>query len=247
MAGLNMKILSCSLFILISFDALSVVNADSSKTKLKAGATISLNSNGVASIPAFSLGKPAVIATVNLSKGRFSYDPCLAYGLDLRPWYIDNWFHYRIIKKPVFELRTGFNISSFFTRNGTGEDITLKGERYFDTEIAGMYNISENLFLSLIYWTDSGLDKGTIQGHFLSIAAEKSEIKIGGPVLLAANIQLFYIDYNRNNDGLFLSPRISFSIKKMPFEVFFQAIQAVASNIDPFPGFRWNAGLSYQF
>lgn len=242
-----MKILSCCLFILISINSLSSVDADSSGKRLVAAATISLNSNGIASIPAFSLGKPAVIVSVNLLKGRFSYDPCLAYGLDLRPWYIDNWFHYRIIKKPAFELRTGFNISSFFTRNGTGEDITLKGERYFDTEIAGIYNITGNSLLSLIYWTDSGLDKGTIQGHFLSLAAEKSEIKILEPVLLSANVQLFYIDYNGNNDGLFLSPRISFSVKKIPFGLFFQAIQSLASNIDPFPGFRWNTGLSYQF
>jgi len=31
-----------------------------------------------------------------------------------------------------------------------------------------------------------------------------------------------------------------------PFSVFFQAIQALTSNISPSPGFRWNVRLAYM-
>ena len=106
--------------------------ADSSRTKLKAYATVSLNSNGIASIPAFSLGEPAVIAGINLIKNRFSYDPVLAYGFNMKPWFIDNWLHYKIIRKPLWELRTGFNISSFFSEYQLDDGKTiLEGQRYF--------------------------------------------------------------------------------------------------------------------
>jgi len=43
-------------------------NADSTLKRLKAEASISVNSNGIASIPAFSLGDPAIIASVSLKK-----------------------------------------------------------------------------------------------------------------------------------------------------------------------------------
>jgi hypothetical protein len=90
-----------------------IENSDSLRSKLNAGCTVSLNSNGIASIPAFSLDKPAIMASVSLAKGRFSYSPILAYGLDLKPWFIDNWLHYKLIKKPAFELRAGFNSAHF--------------------------------------------------------------------------------------------------------------------------------------
>ena len=68
---------------------------------------------------------------------------------------------------------------------------------------------------------------------------------VGKNVLVSAAVQIFYINYDGNNDGLFVSPKISSSIRDVPFSVFFQATQAISSNIEPFPGFRWNIGVSY--
>ncbi len=34
---------------------------------------------------------------------------------------------------------------------------------------------------------------------------------------------------------------------EMSMQCFFSGYPGLISNIDPFPGFRWNAGLSYQF
>jgi hypothetical protein len=219
---------------------------DSSKTKLKASATVSLNSNGIASIPAFSLDKPAIIASVSLAKNRFSYDPTLAYGFNLKPWFIDNWLHYKIVVRSSFELRAGFNISSFFSEYKFQEDeAILKGERYFALAMTGLYRISPNTSLTLDYWNDRGQEKGSLKGHFISLTGERSEINFGHSVLLSTAIQLFYINYDGNNDGLFISPKITSSLRNVPFAVYFQATQALNSNISPFPGFRWNIGLSY--
>jgi hypothetical protein len=82
-------------------------------------------------------------------------------------------------------------------------------------------------------------------GHFLNLVGERSNIKIGKSVLLTADLQIFYIDYWGENDGLFLSPKISSSIRNVPFFIIFQPIQALYSNISPFPGFRWNLGIGY--
>lgn len=217
----------------------------SSKRKLQASATVSLNSNGIASIPAFSLGKPALMASLSLVKNRFSYDPLLAYGLDLRPWFIDNWLHYKLIVKPAFELRTGFNLSAYFSEYTPPEEFVWHSERYFTFEIAGMYKISPVNALSLLYWNDRGQEPESIQGHFLDLVWDRSDIKIGKKVLMSLNFQLYYINYNENNDGIFISPKISASLRDVPFALFFQANQAILSNITPFPEFKWNAGISY--
>jgi len=221
--------------------------SDSTKTKLVAGATFSLNSNGIASIPSFSLDKPAIMASVTLAKGRFSYDPTLAYGLDLRPWFIDNWLHYKIVVKPKFELRTGFNISTFGSKYLLDEGSIHEAQRYFAFELSGTYRLTSKSIVSLSYWNDRGQEPGTIKGHFLSIVGERSEIMLSEKVSVAANVMLFYINYTGNEDGIFISPKISSYVKDIPISLYIQGTQAIQSNIDPFPRFRWNLGLSYTF
>jgi hypothetical protein len=134
-----MRIPFCILFIFIFIITWSKEPADSTKTKLKAGATVSLNSNGMASIPAFSLGKPAIIAAISLVKNRFSYTPTLAYGFDLRPWFIDNWLNYKIIRKPVFELTAGINISTFGSKYKLPERSILEAQRYVAFAMTGVF------------------------------------------------------------------------------------------------------------
>jgi hypothetical protein len=236
----------CALFTFIFLVSYSQDKADSSKTKLKAYASVSLNSNGIASIPAFSLGKPAVIASLSLVKNRFSYDPTLAYGFNMKPWFIDNWLHYKIISKPSWELRTGFNISSFFSEfQLEGEESILQGQRYFAFELAVIYKLSAKSSLTFMYWNDNGYEPGSISGHFFNLIGERSDIKIGNSVMMAANFQLFYINYDGNNDGLFITPKISAGLRDNPFTIFFQATQVISSNVSPWPGFKWNVGISY--
>lgn len=240
-----MRIAFCFLFIYLFTITWSRESSDSTKTKLKAGATVSLNSNGMASIPAFSLGKPAIIASISLAKNRFSYTPTLAYGFDLRPWFIDNWLNYKIIRKPVFELTAGFNISTFGSKYSLPDGSILEAQRYFAYAMTGVYKFSEKNSLTIAYWNDNGLEKGTLSGHFFNLVGERNDMNIGKNVLFSAALQIFYINYDGNNDGLFVAPKISTSVRNIPFLVFLQATQALNSNISPFPGFRWNIGLSY--
>jgi hypothetical protein len=220
---------------------------DSTGREFKAGASFSFNSDGINPIPAFSLGKPAVMASLNFTKGRFSYDPALAYGLDAKPWYIDNWFHYRIINRPEFKLRTGINFSMFFSEKTLTDENILQGQRYFTGELAGIFNLTPTSNITLMYWSDNGQEHGTLTGHFISLSAERSNIKLGRLFLMTTFLQLFSINYDGPNDGLFVSPKISFSANESHFSVFLQATQPITTNISPYPGFQWNVGLAYLF
>jgi hypothetical protein len=221
--------------------------SDSTNHKLKAAANISLNSNGIASIPAFSLDKPAIIATLSLAKNRFSYEPVLGYSLEMKPWFIDNWLNYKIVNRTKFELRAGVNFSTFFTPVKISDTAILKAERYFAYTITGVYKFTPATFLTLAYWSDNGQEPNTISGHFFNFIIEKNDFHLGNHGLLAIALQVFYIDYDGNNDGLFFTPRIAASVKDLPLSVYFQATQGIYSNIEPFPEFKWNVGVAWYF
>jgi hypothetical protein len=214
--------------------------------KLQAEATFSLNSNGIAYVPAFSLDKPAIIGSFSLVKNRFSYDPALYFSLDLRPWIIDNWFHYKIVNRPVFELKAGAVISAFFSELEVADEVIHQTQKYLAAEIVGKYKFSPLSSLSFTYLFDRGQDPGTLKGHFFNLQADRSGMPLGKRVLLSASLQVFYLEYTGNNDGLFTAGYVSASLRNVPLHLFFQAIQALDSNISPFPGFKWNLGLSYS-
>lgn len=224
----------------------SQVDADSTRSKkLKAEAKVSLNSNGIAYIPAFSLDKPAIIGAFSLIKGRFSYDPQLSYGLDLKPWIIDNWFHYKIVDRPVFEFKAGAVISAFFSTYEAEDETVLQAQKYLALEFTGKYKFKPTSSLAFTYLLDRGQDPGTLKGHFFNLQADKSDISLGKKGLLSASLQVFYINYTGNEDGLFTAAYVSASLRDIPFSIFAQGIQALWSNIDPFPPFKWNVGLAY--
>jgi hypothetical protein len=237
-----------SLLLLFIFTlSYSAEKTDSTKSKLHISGNVSLNSNGIATIPAFSLDKPAIIMALTLAKKRFSFDPTVAYGLNMRPWIIDNWVHYRLINKPRFELRTGIDFSMFFSEYDAGDYKILQAQQYLTFEIAGIYKMSPESSFSLMYWSDNGQDPGSIRGSFYNMVYDRTGISIGESLLFSANIQFFYLDYEGANDGLFVSPKIAASLRDLPLSLFFQATQAITSNVEPFPGFRWNVGIAYLF
>lgn len=233
--------------LLVSIPVQGEEPADSIRHPLKVSGMISLNSNGIAPIPAFALGKPALSTNLSFQKNRFSYDPQFAYGLNLKPWIMDNWFHYKLVENPLFELRTGINVSMFFSEYKTPDETVWQGQRYTTFELAGFRKVTQGLTLGLMCWYDLGIEPETISGYFINVVADQSDIAIGKHLLLAANVQLFYIDYTDKNDGLFISPKISFSLRKVPLSLFAQGIQALISNISPYPSFQYNIGIGYPF
>jgi hypothetical protein len=165
----------------------------------------------------------------------------------MKPWIIDNWLHYRIIYRPRFELRAGFDFSMFFSKFDAGDYKILRAEQYLTAELASVIKFSPTSILNLMYWNDNGQEHGSIRGHFYNLIYEKSDIAIGKSILFFASLQLFYISYTGKNDGFFVSPKVALSVRDIPLSLYFQATQAVTSNIEPFPGFRWNVGLAYMF
>lgn len=239
-----MKNILCLLLFCLSLPAISQDKPE--KGKINTNVSLSFNTNGLASIPVFSLGKPALIAGVNISKGRFSYDPVLAYSFEMKPWFIDNWLHYKIIQNPKFELKAGVNFSTFCSGFAVNGDEIIKAERYFAFSISPSFRLSTVSSLTFDYWSDNGQEKNSISGHYIGLAYDRSEINVGKKLQFSLNLMLFQLLYEGDNDGLFVSPTVTASIRKFPVSIFFQATQSVSSNIPDLQNFRWNAGVRYN-
>ena len=242
-----MKGFFCIIFLLVTGFAFASEENNKEKQPVKVSGSVSLNTNGIAPIPSFSAGKPVTSASLSISKNRFSYDPFFAYRFDLRPWIIDNWFHYKLIMQPKFEMRTGINISMFFSENEAPETDIWQGQRYNTFELAEIYKFSDTESISLLTWYDWGREDGTVSGYFINLVGEKTDIQLGRHFLMDLNLQAFYIDYTDNNDGLFVSPTITCSSTDIPAFLFFQGIQPLTSNMSPAPEFSWNLGLGFTF
>ncbi|NQU54534.1 MAG: hypothetical protein HQ522_18585 [Bacteroidetes bacterium] len=235
------------IFLLIAFLGIANEKAALEKQSVKISGSLSINTNGIAPIPSFSFGKPIISTNLSISRNRFSYDPFFAYSFDLKPWIIDNWFHYKLVVKPKFEMRTGVNVSMFFSEYKMPEVDLWQGQRYTTLELAETYKFSETSSLSLLTWYDRGLEDGTISGYFINLVADKSDISIGSHFLMDINLQAFFIDYTDKNDGLFLAPTITCSSTDIPAFVFFQGIQQLVTNMLPAPDFSWNLGVGFSF
>ncbi|HVN58665.1 MAG TPA: hypothetical protein VMT63_10230 [Bacteroidales bacterium] len=242
-----MKFAAALLLALIPLIVCSAQPADSASGKIKITASLSINSNGMNPIPAFALGKPAATASISAVAGRFSYDPGLAYGLDAKPWYIDNWFHFIIINRTHFKLRTGINFSMFFSEKSITNEKFLEGVRYWTGDLEGIFIFNPSTSVVLSYWSDNGQEHGTLTGHFVSLTGEKNSIGLGKSVKMTASVQVFMISYDGPNDGVFVSPKVSFFYRKCPLSVYSQFNQPVKTDIVPYPGFQWNIGAAYTF
>ena len=158
---------------------------------------------------------------------------------------IGAYFVDKIVDRPVFEFKVGGVIAAFFSELETPEGVIHQTQKYLAAEFIGKYKFTPLSSLSFTYLIDRGQDPGTITGHFFNLQVDRSDMKLGKKGLLSASLQIFYLNYTGDNDGLFAAGNVSASLRNVPFAVFFQGVQGISSNITPFPSFKWNVGLSY--
>ncbi len=231
-------------FILVSLLSINTFAnnlADSTKKTWQFHGVIQVNNNGISPVPAFSLGKPALMTSFFVQKGGFTFSPEFNYGLDGKPWVVNQWLRFQK-QHGRFLLRTGANMSLFFGRAGS----EVKLNQYLALEGFVGYRISDRSSLNLLYWNSHGLDpKAVKSGHFLSLSANISKIPVTKSLILELRPNLFYLTNTIPFKGLFVSEITTISHKKYPVSIFAQVVQPIS--VKPTTNFNWNYGLNYIF
>jgi hypothetical protein len=234
-----------SLLLLLALVQISF-GQDSTKTQWEFHGNIQLNNNGISPVPAFSLGKPALMTTFAIKKGRFSFSPEYNMSWDARPWVINEWFRYLIPNKKSY-YQIGANFSQFFIdKKGEKNQITSKMNRYVVGEAMFGTSFNEHVGVRLTYWISGSLDfDGVKQGHFIMASLPISKLGASEGLNINLSPNLFYINNTIPFKGVFTSLIGNVGYKKIPVRLFGQAIQPIHSDGSAY--FNWNFGLNYSF
>ncbi len=250
-----MKLILTLLILFISKEFFAKIVTDSTTTittnkTWQFHGNIQLNNNGISPVPAFSLGKPALMSMLFITKGNLIYSPEFNYGADGLPWVVNNWLRYKWTKG---KMKFGFGgaLSLFFgrvktTTNGK-ERITAPINQYIPLESSIGYNFSEKTNFGITYWRTRGLDYGSVSsGNFVMLSGNISKLNISKSMAFDIHPNLFYLKNTIPYEGFFGSMIVGLSIKKFPFHPFTQLVQPFwmgAGKSD----FNWNYGVNYTF
>lgn len=220
---------------------------DSLKTPLLIHGNIQLTNNGISPVPAFSLGKPALLTTLHVQKGKFTFSPEFNFDLEAKPWSVNTWIRYQIIQKKKWDFTLGNNFSLFFKKNNpalTKEEFQL--QRYQALEFNLGYHFTKMRGINLMYWRSQSLDDvGIRKGLFLILICQISDFYNGKNISLGIRPSVFIIDNTAPFSGFFTSQISTVYFKKIPFNFSFQTVHPLRT--EPETKFNWNAGLNFQF
>lgn len=242
------------LWIALSVSATSFAQTtrDTLNTSFKFSGTISVTTNGISPIPAFSLDKPAIAGFLSLRKNRFSYDPEIAFSTQGVPWFLNNCFRYRLIETPKFGLRTGviWGLGYSYptiTENGVTNTVA-KAERFAWLDLLPAYQLSKKLSLSSRTLIGYNFEPGSVKRiHYFSLSANLTQIHLARTIDCEFYPQLFYLNLDGNRDGFFVSGVAGVRYAKLPLFLSTQMNSTLTTSISPDPGFKWNISLTYSF
>jgi hypothetical protein len=227
--------------------AVEISDSTSKSTPTLIKGNLQLTNNGISNVPYFTLGEPALLTNLFVTKGRFSFTPAFNFDLKAKPWSFNTWMHYRVIQSKRFNLYIGSNFSTVFRRRDPNlfkED--LQTQRYQMSEINITYKIDPKKMLNLFYWKTTTLDNlGIKSSHFVSLAIQFEDLLKNEDNVLSFNPSIFVIDNTLPFSGLFMSQIIKFSTKKIPLIFSFQAVETLQSNVAA--KFNWNMGVNVPF
>jgi len=126
------------LFLLLNTWILNT-NPDTLKIPLSIRGNIQLTNNAISPVPSFSLGKPALLTTLYLQKGRFAFNPEFNFDLEAKPWSVNTWIRYQIVQQKKWDFTLGNNFSLFFKKNNpalTKEEFQLQRYQAFEFNLA---------------------------------------------------------------------------------------------------------------
>lgn len=218
----------------------------------KFSGTININTNGISPVPAFSLDKPSIIGIFSLKRKRLSFTPEIAFSLKGKPWFISPRFTYGVVDSEKFN----FNISAAYSFSYSYPEELINNilqtnttvENYILLQSASTYILSKKTSISLITFHGFGQESASIKrGNFFVLGGNIVQLKISKNLYYSLFPQLVYVNMDGDTDGLFASGIFGIGHKKLPFFLSTQLTQALATNISPNPGFKWNVGLSYNF
>ncbi len=212
--------------------------------------SIGITNNGISLIPNFSLGDPAALFSLTVSKGNLSFVTDFNFSFEAKPWYILYWLKYQLADYEKLKLNTGTHlglnfISSELEVNSQPKKF-LQYERYWVIDFTPTYILTDHISIGAYYLHSRGLDPGTVGAtHFLTLNTNFSTIKVANDLLLGINPQVYFLKQD-DPHGFYFTSTISVSKQDFPFMLTALVNQPIKTQITAGNKFVWNLTLIYS-
>src|SRR5690606_29703410 len=220
--------------------------------KLLFSGSLTANTNGIATIPAFTLDKPAIVGILSLKKKKFSVDQYIAYSTQGKPWFFESFFNYGWIDSQRLSFTTTAMWGGTYTYGrelieGTSQE-TMDYQRYVFLIPSISHKIGPNRSITLTTQHGYGFPEGSIKwATFITLVGNIEHIPLGKSLYTSLYPQLLSTNFDWKTDGFFLAGKFGVGHKDLPFFLYTRFSQYIDGNIFPDPGFKWNICITYSF
>jgi len=221
---------------------------DSAKKINHFGAGISVTHNGIAFVPAFSLGKPAAIFDLSVGR-RLSFDPQFRFSLEGKPWACIFSWRYKLLTKNKLQLTLGAHPSLNFRTVSITDSLTVTNtfvRRYWTMDFAPNYFIAKNISIGAYYLYSRGIDKDAIKNtHLVSINSNFSNIRLSEQFFMKITGQAYYLKQIQY-DGFYVTSTLALAKRNFPLSLSSILNKEIQSDIPGSKDFIWNLILTYS-
>ena len=215
-------------------------------SKSQTSGNIQLTNNGVAPVPIFALGKPAVLTSATIRKGKLYFNPEFNLGIDAKPWTMFYRAGYYLVENKKWTIGVAANLNWFFMkRTPMINNEEFQVQRYGSVELNGQFRPAKNQTLYFSYWRSDRLDKvGILYEDFVNFVYAFDQIKFGNNIV-NTRPSFFYLKDYKWVSGFFAAQSTTYQKQNWPCNVFL----TTAWPISDMPGtsFTWNTGVNIPF
>jgi len=210
-------------------------------------ALVTVTTNGMSTVPAFTLGRPAALGYLFVRRGAFALEPEFRTGLDGKPWAFILWGRYRLQRQrwnlgisahPAINFK-----STTIVTNGVSRDMIV-ARRYLVGELTPTYVVSRYAAVGLTYLYLHGVESDVARHtHFVSLrSAHPLPLASGFALRLAP--QLYYLTM-ATEEGTYVFGQVMLSRRGWPISVGTAGNKPLHTSIPAGNEFTWNVSGNY--
>ena len=248
--GWNFRyIVGICIFEAVSFTS-SAEDRDSTKVPFNLGATFTVTTKGISTIPNLTLGKPAAIVYFSMGR-RFKFEPEIRWALDGKPWMFIFWGRRDWINNDHFYVKMLVNATVKFstlsvTTNGITNDL-IKANRTLTVDLAPNW-LKSKIFSIGPYWMFSyGVEPNAVKyTNLLGVRANWTNVRLSDQYSLRFSPMIYFL----NMDGLhgyYSNATLALSKKDLPFSASVLLNKTIQTEVPVGVNFLWNFSVIYTF
>lgn len=222
----------------------------SSTDGINLSGSLSITNDGIAVVPALSLGEPAGI--LGFSAGnRFRFEPEFKFSLEGIPWSFNFWSRYDVIKTDKFQFTAGMPVFISFTSlpavvNEVNNE-TIVARRFVGGELNANYSVGKSFNVGSYYLFSHSFDPTVPDNsHYVSVYSTVSNISLFSDLYLNIRPQTYYL-WIDDRDGFYVASGFILGMRGFPLSISSIVNKKLESNIIGSKDLLWNISLNYSF